>query len=161
MGNAKGRAAVLAGCLLLGLCSAAVAGDRHIGYYYPEPQSQETYKARGDTLAEANRGLRIGFVTGLTKQFLAQPYPPTEAIFAKGAEAEKLIIVAFEDGRIDTLYRARALFANLTAVARLMPLFQEYGVQDWFTFFDLAKMLGFVQITITDGRDFAHQILIE
>jgi len=161
MGYARGRAAALAGCLLLGLASSAAAEDRHAGYYYPEPQTQETYKARGDTLKEANRGLRIGFVTGLTKQLLAQPYAPTEAIFAKGAEAEKLIIVAFEDGRIDTLYRARALFANLTAVARLMPLFQEYGVQDWFTFFDLAKMLGFSQITISDGRDFAHQVQIE
>ena len=64
-------------------------------------------------------------------------------IFAKGEEAQKLIIVALEDGRMDTLFRARAVFANLTAVSRGMPIMQELGVQDWFTFFDLAKMLGF------------------
>ena len=68
---------------------------------------------------------------------------------------------ALEDERIDTLYRARAIFANLTAVARVMPIFRELGVQDWFTFFDLAKMLGFTQITITDGRAFAHQVILE
>jgi hypothetical protein len=135
--------------------------DRHVGYYYPQPQSHEVYKARAKTLPEAGRRQRIQFVTGVTNQLLAQPYPPTAAMFAKGSEAEKLIIVALEDGRIDTLYRARAVFANLTAVARVTPIFQEFGVEDFFTFFDLAKMLGFVQITISDGRDFAHQVSLE
>ncbi len=26
---------------------------------------------------------------------------------------------------------------------------------------DLAKMLGFVQITISNGRDFAHQVTLQ
>ena len=82
-------------------------------------------------------------------------------MFAKGTEAEKLIIVALVDGRIDTIYRARAVLANMTAAARMLPAFQEMGVQDWFTFLDLAHMLGFKKITISDGRDFAHQLLIE
>jgi len=139
----------------------AQADDRHAGYYYPEPQTTEVYTARSRVLEEADRTLRIGFVTGVTNQLLNKPYPPTAAMFAKGDEAQKLIIVALEDGRIDTLYRARAIFANLTAVARVMPLFQDMGVQDWFTFFDLAKMLGFEQITISDGRNFAHQVILE
>lgn len=139
----------------------AAAQDRHVGYYYPEPQSSEVYTARARTLDEANRTLRIAFITGLTNQSMARPHPPTAAMFAKGSEAQKLIIVALEDGRIDTIYRARAIFANLTAVARVMPIFQEFGVQEWFTFFDLAKMLGFEQITISNGRDFAHQVIIE
>ena len=81
-------------------------------------------------------------------------------MFAKGEDAQKLIIVALDDGRIDTIYRARALFADLTAQARLLPIFQELGVEDRFTFFDLCMMLGFTQITITNGRDFTHQVLL-
>ena len=50
---------------------------------------------------------------------------------------------------------------HMTAASRLLPAFQEMGVRDWFTFFDLAKMLGFKQITISNGRDFAHQVIIE
>ncbi len=146
---------------LAGQTDALRADDRHAGYYYPEPQTQETYTARADTLEEANRGVRIGFVTGLANQLRARPHPQTLAVFAKGADAEKLILVALQDGRIETLYRARAVFANLTAIARVMPLFEEYGVQEVFTFFDLAKMLGFTQITISDGDDFAHQVFIE
>lgn len=135
--------------------------DRHAGYYYPPPQSVETWVARTDRLPDVDRATRIGFVTGVTTQMLQQPYAPTAAMFAKGAEGQKLIITALEDGRIDTIYRARAILANLTAVARVLPIFQEMGVQDSFTFFELAKLLGFEQITITNGRDFAHQIIIE
>jgi hypothetical protein len=152
---------VIAIVLIAGWSAAAEAGGRHVGYYYPQPESTEIYTARSKILAEADRKLRIAFVTGITNQLAARPYPPTAAIFAKGEHAEKLIIIALEDGRIDTLFRARAIFANMTAAARVMPLFEERGVEDWFTFFDLAKMLGFEQITISDGRDFAHQVKFE
>ena len=147
--------------LLPGGLSDAAAEDRHAGYYYPPAAATEVYKARSRVLEEANRSLRIRFVTGVYQQLQQRPYPPTAAMFAKGAEAEKLIIVALEDGRIDTIYRARALFANLTAVARATPIFQDYGVEELFTFFDFAKMLGFAQITISNGRDFTHQVVLE
>ena len=153
--------ALAAGVALFLAAGTAGAADRHAGYYYPEPQTKETYTARSRTLAEANRAMRIGYVTGTTLQHLNRPYPPQIAIFAKGAEAEKLIVVGLVDGRVDTLFRARAIFANMTAAARQLPAFAQMGVQDSFTFFDLAKMLGFQQITITDGRDFAHRVFIE
>ena len=159
-------AAVL--CLSLGIAAAicatatgAQAGDRHAGYYYPEPATREVYEARSELLPEASRATRIGFVTGIAKQISERPFPPQAVMFAKGTEAEKLIIVALVDGRIDTLYRARAVLANMTAAARLLPAFQEMGVQDWYTFLDLAHMLGFKQITISNGRDFAHQLILE
>ena len=136
-------------------------GDRHAGYYYPEPSSQEVYGARAETMPQASRGLRLGFVTGFTGKQLEATYPPPYVMFAKGTEAQKLIIVAMEDDRVNSIYRARALFAMMTAFSRGLPIFRENGVEDRFTFFDLAKLLGFEQITITDGHDFAHRVIIE
>lgn len=140
---------------------AASADDRHAGYYYPDPATTETYKARARTLAGADRTQRIAFVTGVTLKQQERPHPPVLAMFAKGEEAEKLIIVGLEDGRLDTIYRARAVLAMMTATARATPIFQEYKVEEIFTFLDLCKMLGFSQVTISNGKDFAHQILIE
>ncbi|MDX1402021.1 MAG: hypothetical protein R3245_08870, partial [Kiloniellales bacterium] len=135
--------------------------DRHAGYYYPPPsEDPEVYSARAQTMLDASRATRIGFVTAISTENRKLPYAPPAVMFAKGSEAQKLIIVALEDGRIDTLYRARALFADLTAQSRILPLFKELGVQDYFTFFDLLKMLGFEQLTISNGRDFTHQVLI-
>ena len=155
-----GFAALL--CLGLGsFGSRAEAEDRHAGYYYPEPTSEpEVYQARAQTMLDASRATRIGFVTAISTQNRKLPYAPPAVMFAKGNEAEKLIIVALQDGRIDTIYRARALFADMTAQSRVLPLFKELGVQDYFTFFDLLKMLGFEKLTISNGRDFTHQVEI-
>lgn len=150
-------ALVLVGVLL----APARADDRHVGYYYPPPQTIETYEARAETLEDSNRTRRIGFVVELTQQMLSNPYAPEFAVFAKGDEAEKLLIVALKDDVLDTIYRARALLAMLTSVSRATPLFQDYGVAEVFTFFDLLKILGFVQLTISDGDGFAHQVLLE
>lgn len=148
--------------LLLAVAPAAHADDRHADYYYPKPESKETYVARASTLPEASRRSRIAFVTHVMNEMIRKnPYPPQYAIFAKGAEAEKMIIVAITGESYNTLYRMRALLAMLTAVARTTPLFKEERVEDYFTYLDLCKMLGFQLLTVTDGKDFAHQIRIE
>jgi hypothetical protein len=136
-------------------------GDRHAGYYYPEPTSEETYHARAVTLPDSDRSRRLAFVTLLTQQQLSAPYPPSAAMFAKGEEAEKLILVALRDGPMDTLYRARGVLAMLTASARTTDLFREYQVQDIFTFFDLLKLLGFERLTISDGKTWSHVVYID
>jgi hypothetical protein len=151
--------------LAAGLSLAAVAAradDRHADYYYPTPQSSEVYKARAEILPEASRRSRIAFVTHVMNEMIRKnPYPPQYAIFAKGTEAEKMIIVGLVGDSYDTLYRMRALLATLTAVARTTPLFKEERVEDYFTYLDLCKMLGFKQLTVSDGKTFAHQIRID
>jgi len=143
------------------LGSATGGAERHAGYYYPEPPSVETYVARAVTLRSAGREMRIGFVTGMTAQQMTAAYPPQFAIFAKGEQAAKLFIVALNGDDFRTLFQARALLAQLTAVARASDLFREMGVEDFFTFFDMAKLFGFEQITVRDGDTFAHQVMLD
>ncbi len=135
--------------------------DRHSGYYYPPAQTAEDYVSRAVVHASASREARLGFVTGITQQQLARPYPPPYVVFVKGDDADKLIIVAMGQNGFRTLYQARALLAQLTAVARTTTLLRELGVEDIFTFFDLARMLGFKQITVSDGDTFAHRIVLK
>lgn len=142
--------------------SASGADDRHADYYYPAPQSTERYEARAQLLPEASRRSRIAFVTHVMNEMIRKnPYPPQYAVFAKGEEAEKMIIVSLTGDSYDTLYRMRALLAVLTAVARTTPLFKEEQVEDYYTYLDLCKMLGFKQLTVSDGKKFAHQIRID
>jgi hypothetical protein len=136
-------------------------GDHHEGYYYPKPGSFEHYPARVYALPESDRVRRQAFVIGLTKQLVGGQYAPSYAVFAKGDSSDKLIIVALADGQINTIYRARALLATFTSVARSTPFFQQHTQPDESTFLDLLKLLGFRQVTLSDGRDFAHQIIID
>ena len=163
------------GLITLGILSAnAIAQDNvsfsqqpaeeestHEGYYYPKPQTLEHYVSRTITLAESDKVRRQAFIIGMTKQLLDGKYAPSFAIFAKGDQSEKLIIVGMVDGQLNTIYRARALLAQLTAVARATPFFQQNTQPEESTFFDFMKLLGFRQITITDGREFAHQVIVD
>lgn len=163
--NRRRGLAALCSLVLLVSATLAVAAqadpDRHEGYYYPPVISSEVYKARAVPLADASRSTRIQFVVNLTQQILARPHAPEYAVFAKGDEAEKLIIVGLKPGSLSTVYRARAVLAMLTSVARASRLFNEFGVQEYFTFFDLAKLFGFEKITISDGDKFTHQIILQ
>ena len=82
-------------------------------------------------------------------------------MFAKGLQAQKLIIVSNYAGQLDTIYRVRAMLANLTSTARTLPIFLGFSVEDKLNFFDLGKMLGFKRITISDGDKFAHQVILK
>ncbi len=155
------RTLLLCAALTAPAAAAAEEGDHHAGYYYPEPQSVETYTARVETLPGSDRLRRIVFATGVTQQLLQARYAPPFAVFAKGDDADKLIIVALQDGQLDTIYRARAALANLTAMARFTAFFRQHTTPQNATFLDLLKLLGFKQLTVSDGVSFAHQILIE
>ena len=79
-------AALAAGPGLAQNAASSVDNDRHAGYYYPEPGSQEVYGARAETMPQASRGIRLGFVTGFTAKQLEATYPPPYVMFAKGTE---------------------------------------------------------------------------
>ena len=160
--NARWTVALVAGVLSVSMAGAsALELDRHAGYYYPIAATSERYLARSQTLPDANRKRRVVFVTELTNQMMNNPYPPPFAMFAKGEHAEKMIITALYDGAFNTLYRMRALLAQLTANARATPIFRENEVEDRYTFFDLLKLLGFTRLTVSDGKSYAHRIDIE
>lgn len=140
---------------------AARADDKHEGYYYPAVASSEVYKSRVKTFKDSNRARRIGFVTGVTAGQTERPYAPITAMFAKGDDADKLILIGLQDGPMDTLYRARAVLAMLTATARTTAVFRDLDPDAQYTFLDLLKLLGFTQITVSDGKTWAHRIDIE
>ncbi|MDE0943573.1 MAG: molybdopterin-guanine dinucleotide biosynthesis protein A [Alphaproteobacteria bacterium] len=159
---------LLAAAILLMLSSVPITAragdvvtDRHGGYYYPPISSKEVYRARAPVMDTAHREMRIGFIVAQTNGQIQRKYPPRYAIFAKGENAEKLIIIGLDEYSFATLHRARAVMAQLTAAARGSALFRNMAVEDLFTFFDLAKMLGFVQITISDGKSYAHRVSLE
>jgi hypothetical protein len=87
-------------------------------------------------------------------------YPPQYAIFSRGERQEKLIIVGIRDGAYNTIFRTRALLAQLTAVARTTRVIQEQMKPGDLTFLDLLNLMGFEQMTISDGKSFSHQIII-
>jgi len=161
----KHSARLWAVAILAALATASGAAqakeDRHAGYYYPHPAQIEEYTSRAQPIPDMQRRQRILFVIGIVDQMSKRPYPPPVDLFVKGDEAEKLILVGNQDGRLNTIYRVRSLLARLTSSARTLPILHEYKVADTFNFLDLLKLLGFKQVTVSDGVALAHQIKLK
>ena len=139
----------------------AAGDDRYIGYYYPKPTATETFESSMQTIAGAERAQRVQFVTVVSQGTIQSAYRVPYAVFAKGEKADRLIIVGLQQGELNTIYRMRALLANMTTMSRLSPFFQERTVAEDATFFDLLKLLGFRELTVTDGEKVTHQVTIK
>jgi hypothetical protein len=135
--------------------------DRYVGYYYPKPTSTEVFESQLQTISTMDRQHRIQFVTVVSQGTIQAAYRVPYAVFAKGDKADKMIIVGLQAGELNTVYRMRALLANMTTMSRLSPFFQERTVAEDATFFDLLKLLGFRELTITDGEKLTHQVMIK
>jgi hypothetical protein len=141
--------------------AAAPGEDKYIGYYYPKPNSTETYESAMQTIAGTDRAQRVQFVTVVSQGTIQSAYRVPYAVFVKGEKADKLIVVGLAPNEFGTIYRMRALLANMTTMSRMSPFFQERTVAEDATFFDLLKLLGFTSVTITDGDKLTHQVTIK
>jgi len=141
--------------------AAPTGEDRYVGYYYPKPTSTETFESTMQTIAGAERAQRIQFVTVVSQGTIQSAYRVPYAVFAKGEKADRMIIVGMQQGELNTVYRMRALLANMTTMSRLSPFFQERTVAEDATFFDLLKLLGLREVTITDGEKTTLQVTIK
>ncbi|HEY1152871.1 MAG TPA: hypothetical protein VGE73_03400 [Pseudolabrys sp.] len=135
--------------------------DRYVGYYYPKPTAVENYASPMQTIAGAERAQRVQFATVVSQGTIQSAYRVPYSVFVKGEKADKMIIVGLQPGEMSTIYRARAILANMTTMSRLSPFFQERTIADDANFYDLLKLLGFQQITISDGDKFTHQVNIK
>jgi len=144
-------------------CAFAIIGhhaaaEERVGYYYPPITSTEVFERTLAPTPDASRAVRIGFVTQVTQQQLQAPSAPRYVMFAKGAEAEEVIIVALDDQVFASLFRARAIMAQLSSPARQTAFFVEKQLADVATFYDMLKIMGFVSLTLSDGVRWTHRV---
>lgn len=157
---------IIAFVLLTIAANAATAQDLkpdvdQNGYYYPSVTSSEAFEReliRADN--PADRALRQLFLAQLRKSHAQAEGQRRVEIFAKGAEATNLIVIALDDEVFRTLFRARAVLAGLTTDARSMEVFSTSAVADRATWFDLLKVLGFEDIVISDGATWSHLVVL-
>ncbi len=138
----------------------AVAEDRE-GYYYPPITSEEVFARTMMDVPPADREARVRFVINATRTLVKASGAPRYVIFEKGGQAQHMIILALDDEVFGTLYRARAVLAQLTARIRGSEFFEKTGLMSEATWFDMAKLLGFEDVVVSDGRNWAHRVVLQ
>ena len=132
--------------------------DRYVGYYYPEVTTEESFERVVRSSEGASKAVRIDFVNVLTTAQLEAPESPRFVFFTKGGEADTLILVALDDEVFSTIYRARAILAQLTVSVRKGGYFRQEDLQYVATFYDLLQLLDFDELVISDGQNWAHRV---
>lgn len=135
--------------------------DKRAGYYYPPITSEEIFDRTIAKAPKASSAVRTAFVTEITKSQLSARTEPRFVVFTKGSQSEHLIVIAVDDEIFGTLFRARAVMAQFSSKARSTPFFKKHGIQFDATWYDLAKILGFEDIVLSDGKSWAHRVTIE
>lgn len=138
--------------------SFASAEDRYVGYYYPSITSEEVFDRVVRRVPGAGRNVRVDFINVLTTAQLAAPESPRFVFFAKGQDADELILVALDDDVFATLFRARAVMAQLTVNVRRGGFFRAQELQSVATFYDMLQLLQFDTLVISDGKGWSHKV---
>lgn len=149
---------ILGALMILFLAGPLAAQDRHAGYYYPEISTEEVFDRLVRQSDGAGKAVRIDFVNVLTTAQLDAPESPRFVFFTKGSEAKTLILVALDDEVFATIYRARALLAQLSVSVRKSGYFKQENLQYVATFYDLLQLLAFDELIISDGQNWAHRV---
>ena len=153
----RSTALALAALLLAPSLAAAQLGS---DYYYHAPTITERYVSNTAPLVEADAKRRQKFVAGIVGGLLTRPHPLSFAIFAIGDRTEELVIVSRQEGQLDAPCRARAMHEVMTVIARASRTVGSFGLDESVTFLDIANMLGFSGVTISDGADYTHHFSI-
>lgn len=144
--------------VMLLLAGPLAAQDRYEGYYFPQVSTEEVFDRVVLDVPGADKAVRVDFVNVLTTAQLAAPESPRFVFFTKGDDDKTLILVALDDEVFATVFRARALLAQLSVNVRKSGYFKQEHLQYVATFYDLLQLLAFDELIISDGRNWAHRV---
>ncbi|MEM1390071.1 MAG: hypothetical protein AAGG45_03240 [Pseudomonadota bacterium] len=132
------------------------------GYTYPAPVGFEVVPTIVvDEVAIPSFEARVQFVSQLTQMLTSRPYAPLALAMTEGNDHQTIVFMDAGRLNVSTAYQARAMVAQMSSATRNSPVFAQYGVENYASVFDLFKLLGFDQVVITDGDDFAYAFLID
>lgn len=141
-----------------GLPPALSTNTGDSGYYYPEITGREIYTTRVNPLKNTGRATRLAFVTALTHLLMSKPYPSPLAVLTEGGDDDRLVVMSLGDHGFRTLYQARGVLALLAGAARSLGPLRDMQIEEGYNFFDIAALLGFQRVTISDGETFTHRV---
>jgi hypothetical protein len=143
---------------LLWATTLAYADDSRVGYYYPEVSSEEGFERVIRDAGPSSKAVRVDFINRITQAQISAPESPRFVFYAKGHDASTLIMTALDDEIFSTIYRARAIMAQLTVNVRQNGFFKQEQLQYVATFYDLLQLMQFDELMITDGETWTHRV---
>lgn len=167
-----GKIAMFASLAVLGACqtlsvagqaSPAAVGVTSVdertgeGTYFPAVSSVETPEIRFARVAGVGVQQRNVVVDQLNLAVATNGGTLPIVVQAVGQDRSTLVFTYMNADSTMTPYIARGILARLSSLSRLLPVVNELGLSSEVDVYNVAVVLGFERIIVTDGRNFAHQ----
>ncbi len=127
------------------------------GVFFPQATSVETPAIRFPPMEGVGKQQRGLFVDQLNLAATTQGRAIPIIVQAVGDGSETLVFLYLDAQGPMTPYLARGILARLTSITRFSPVISEMGLSGEIDVYNMAAVLGFKRIIVTDGRDFAHE----
>lgn len=127
------------------------------GLYFPAPTSFEEPQIRFPTLEGVGPAQRRLFVDQVNLAASESSRSVSIVAQAVGEDHGTLVFIILGGHSEPTTYLAKAFLARMTSVSRFTPAIAEMGLSEEFDIYNVAAVLGFQRIVVSDGRAFSHQ----
>lgn len=131
------------------------------GIYFPTATSFEQPEIRFPTMPGVGPQQRQLFVDQLNVAAISPGLSMPAAVMAVGDGRKTLVFMHLGETGPTTPYMARAVLARLTSITRLSPEIANMGLSNQFDIYNMAAVLGFERIIVSNGRDFAHEATLK
>lgn len=127
------------------------------GIYYPTVTISDQPEIRFGPVLGAGPQERQFFVDQINRAAMTSETEIALTVQAVGTENQTLLFMPLGRDGTPTPYIAKAMLARMTSVLRVAPAIMEMGVSQEMDVYNMAAILGFERIIVTDGRGFAYQ----
>jgi len=131
--------------------------DTGEGIYYPKVTISEQPEIRFSPILGAGPQERQFFVDQINRAATTSERDIALVVQAVGSENQTLLFMPLGREASPTIYIAKAMLARMTSVLRFAPAITEMGISQEMDVYNMAAILGFKRIVLTDGRAFSYQ----
>ena len=122
------------------------------GQYFPPVTATEDRPVRFGMMSGAGPAQRQYFTDRVNMETSGRGLSAPIVVQSVGAEQDVLVLMVSGFQEPLTPYISRGLLARMTSVVRFAPAVTEIGLSQKLDVYDVAAVLGFKQIVVTDGR---------
>ncbi|MEO0608156.1 MAG: hypothetical protein AAFY82_07975 [Pseudomonadota bacterium] len=127
------------------------------GIYYPKVTLSDQPEIRFGPILGAGPQERQFFVDQINRAATTSERDIALVVQAVGTENQTLLFMPLNRDGSPTPYIAKAMLARMTSVLRFAPAITEMGISQEMDVYNMAAILGFDRIVVTDGRAFSYQ----
>lgn len=131
--------------------------DTGEGVYYPKVTISEQPEIRFGPILGAGPQERQFFVDQINRAATTSERDIALVVQAVGSGNQTLLFMPLGRDGTPTPYIAKAMLARMTSVLRFAPAITEMGISQEMDIYNMAAILGFERVVVTDGRAFSYQ----